>query len=413
MSTRNERNPRSTQLLGAIGLAVIATVVALLIATYFKVFADVVPVTVEADRAGLLLDRGSRVRLSGVAVGEVRETKLRPDGRVEIELAIDEDKADLIPSNVTASIKATTVFGSKFVDLQSPADSSNARSLRAGDVINADAVTIEVNDVFRHGIGLLKSVRPSELNTSLTTASRALNGRGERFGEFFADWNKYLESLEPHLDEVESIFGAAPGVLETYATAAPGLIDTADNLASTSDTLVAKADQFELLLRDAIDGVDSAQSFLRVLEAPLRAFNDQMLPVTALAARYAPEYECVIHGVREQIKIYKTFFGNREQGEHYFYASVGFLPGQDAYTLAENRPRIVTGVGPVCYPVATKKHPWLPHIRFQDGLEDVYSSSATGGLALPSTDPVKLYSGLVGDWFGDAGAAELLKGRER
>ena len=415
MSTRHEHARHRTQILGAAGLAAIVAVSGLLIATYQKAFVDVTHVTVESDRAGLLLDKGARVRLAGVAVGEVRGTELRPDGTVAIDVAIDEDKKDRVPADVTAAIRGTTVFGSKFVDLRVPStptgSSVDARAIAAGDVIESDGVTTEVNDVFAHGVQVLKAVKPTELHTALTSVSTALEGRGDQLGQFFVDWNRYVGAIDPHLDAFEYAVRTAPGVLGTYADAAPALIDAADQFGTTSETLVANADEFEALLRGAVAGAGSAEQLLVDLDAPLRAFNEQWLPVTALGAEYSPEYGCLIQSLGLQVRTFDKLFGNAEADEHYFYTKTGFLPGQAPYTLAENRPKLVTGVGPACYAESTKDHPWVPHVRFDDGTKDLYSDASNGQPVTPANDPVRLYETTVKDWFGASALGALQQRR--
>lgn len=397
-TSRDTHTRHATQILGAIGLVAIATVAGLLIATYQKAFVDVTHVTVDADRAGLLLDKGARVRLSGVAVGEVRSTELQPDGRVKIDVAIDEDKADRVPSNVTASIRGTTVFGSKYVDLAVPKQASSAEPVKAGAVIRTQDVTIEANDVFQHGLKVLRAVKPSQVNSTLTAVSTALQGRGELFGQFFSDWDRYFKTVQPHLDALETDLALSPQVLETYADVTPQLIATGDSFGTTSDTLVNDADRFDALLRGAVNGAQSATSFLDAVEAPLVAFNREWLPVTSLSAEYAPAIGCIIDGLGNHVKIFDKFFGNAAADEHYFYAKTGFLPSQDPYTLAGDRPKLVTGVGPACYPEGNLKHPMVPHVNFDDGTAGVYA--ATSKPVLPAKNPMQVYQQLVADWFG-------------
>lgn len=410
MSSLASPSRRSTQALGAAGLATIVGICGLLVATYQKAFVDVVHVTVEADRAGLLLDPGTRVRLAGVPVGEVRGAELRADGKVEIDVAIDEDKVDRVPADVSASIRGTTVFGSKFVDLQVPEGSTSTEPVAAGAVIRSDSVTVEVNDVFAHGLEVLETVDPIKLNGTLSSVSTALAGRGDDLGEFFVEWDRYFGAIEPHLGAMEVVLDAAPTVLSTYADVAPSLIATGDNLAYTSETLVKNADQFDALLRAAVTGAGKAEGLLRALDAPLRAFNEQWLPVTDLAAEYSPVYGCIFNGLANHVKIFDKFFGNEAAGEHYFYSKVGFLPGQAPYTLEENRPKLVTGAGPACYPDATLERPNIPRVAFDDGTKDIYDDVDAGGPAVPTNDPLRLYRDVAADWLGESGLAALLQG---
>ncbi len=410
MTSRTTHARHHTQTLGAVGLAVVAVLVALLIATYLRVFADVVNITVMTDRGGLLLDAGARVRMSGVAVGEVRDTELQEDGRVKISVALDSDKADLVPADAVASIRATTVFGAKFVDLRTPEDGSSADAIGDGDVIEASEVTVEVNDVFAHGMDVLQATQPAKLNSTLTAASVALDGRGERFGQFFEDWDRYLAALDPHLSALEADLALAPQVLETYADVAPQFIDTGDNFATTSETLTARQRQLDELLKATVEGADAVSVLLGAVERPLLAFNEQWGPVTALGREYAPTIGCLIESINKHVHTYENFYGH-ESGEHYFYARTGFLPGQEPYTLAENRPKLVTGVGPTCYREATADNPTVPHVNFDDGLAGTYSEDSTGDPVSPAEDPVEIYTDLFDDWFGEGVLGALLNAR--
>lgn len=410
-SSRVTHARHHTQILGTIGLAIIIAVSAFLIATYQRTFVDVVEVTVTTDRGGLLLDKGARVRMSGVAVGEVRSTKVRDDGTVAVAIAIDAEKAELVPADAVASIRATTVFGSKFIDLRTPGTGASGAKIEDGAVLEASDVTVEVNDVFAHGLKVLEAVDPVKLNSTLTAASTALEGRGEKFGEFFTDWDTYLKQVNPHLDELETDISLSADVLETYADVAPEFIATGDNFATTSETLVADQAKFDALLKGTDKAASEASTLLRALERQLPAFNSAWLPVSSLGAEYAPAIGCIIDSVHNHIQVFDQFFGNAELGEHFFYAKTGFLPGIDAYTLEKNRPKLVTGVGPVCYRESTPERPTVPHINFDDGTAGTYSEANTNR-PVDLSDPFKVYTDLVGDWFGSDVLSNLLSAQK-
>jgi len=410
-TSRQSHSRHSTQLLGAGGLVVIVLVSAMLIATYLKVFEPVVHVTVSADRAGLLLDKGARVRLSGVPVGEVRGTTLEPDGSVSIDVALDKGSAYRVPSDVTAQIRGTTVFGSKFVDLELPKEHPSKSALEQvaatsaiedGAVIHAKDVTIEANDVFAHGMKVLQAVNPSELNSTLTAMSTAFDGRGEKFGQFFSDWNGYLKNLNSHLPALETDLKSSTTVLRTYADVAPALISAADHFGRTSSTLVANEQELHDVLVTVVTAAGAARTLLAAVESPLGAFITQWLPVTGLGAEYAPEIGCTIHSLHRYVKTFDPFFGGA--GDHAFYAVTGFLPSQEPYTLSKNRPKLVRGVGPACY----AEEPTPAHVNFDDGTSGVYSAAATNQPVKPADNPVSLYEETFRSWFGDSGLAALL-----
>ena len=102
------------QLAGLLFLAVLAGAVGLTVALYQKAFTDVVTVTLETDRIGNQLSKGGDVKARGVGIGEVREVSSKGDG-AEIELAIDEEHATLLPEDVTAQLLPKTggVLGSQ------------------------------------------------------------------------------------------------------------------------------------------------------------------------------------------------------------------------------------------------------------------------------------------------------------
>src|SRR4029077_19814836 len=107
-----------------------------------------VPVTLTSDRAGLVMETDAKVKLRGVQVGGVSAI---PGGRepVVLKLQIDPDQIQYIPANVDAQIRATTVFGAKFVDLVYP-DNPSAQRLAAGQVLKSRNVSTEVNTVFEN-----------------------------------------------------------------------------------------------------------------------------------------------------------------------------------------------------------------------------------------------------------------------
>ena len=83
-----------------------------------------------SDRSGLVMESNAKVKLRGVQVGRVASII---GGRepAPLKLEIDPDQIEHIPANVGAQIRATTVFGAKYVDLVYPSDPSPERLARA------------------------------------------------------------------------------------------------------------------------------------------------------------------------------------------------------------------------------------------------------------------------------------------
>lgn len=128
-----------------------------------------VPVMLTSDRAGLVLEPNAKVMLRGVEVGRVGQIDGGANGAA-LRLQIDRDQIRYIPANAEAEIKATSIFGAKFVELVSPPDPSPKR-LAAGAVLHSRNVATEVNTVFENVVDLLKMVDPVKLNAVLTAVA--------------------------------------------------------------------------------------------------------------------------------------------------------------------------------------------------------------------------------------------------
>ncbi len=102
-------------------ILVILTAVALWLtyALFVGSFKSTETVTLTSDRSGLVMETNARVKLRGLQVGRV--VAIQGGGQpVALKLEIDKDKIKFIPANIEAQIRATTVFGAKFVDLVYP-----------------------------------------------------------------------------------------------------------------------------------------------------------------------------------------------------------------------------------------------------------------------------------------------------
>src|SRR5689334_6600560 len=144
--------------LAGVGLVLaIVLIVALAIALFRGSFTTSTPITVISDRAGLVMDKDAKVKMRGVQVGKVESIEQRPDGTAALHLAMEPSQMGLIPSNVLVDITSNTVFGAKYVQLNPPPDPS-PQTLRAGQVIQSQHVTVEVNTVFQQLVTVLDKI---------------------------------------------------------------------------------------------------------------------------------------------------------------------------------------------------------------------------------------------------------------
>jgi phospholipid/cholesterol/gamma-HCH transport system substrate-binding protein len=145
---------------------------------YLQFRGDLTPttkLTVVANRAGLVMDPGSKVTYNGVQIGRVASiSETTRDGKpaAKVVLDITPRYVKMIPANVAAAIKATTVFGNKYVALTSPPQPA-AQATTPSTVIDARSVTPEFNTVFETLISIAEKVDPVKVSLTLSAAAQA------------------------------------------------------------------------------------------------------------------------------------------------------------------------------------------------------------------------------------------------
>jgi phospholipid/cholesterol/gamma-HCH transport system substrate-binding protein len=157
----------------------------------------------------------------------------------------------VIPANVAAQIRATTVFGAKYVDLIYPND-PNPKSLAPGATVAAQNVSSEVNTVFENVVALLKEIEPAKLNTVLSAFAEGLRGQGSRIGEAIGAANQLFSELNPRAATIQRDWRSLKGFSDMYSDAAPNIIEILDALSTTSKTISGNATSLDALLLNVI-----------------------------------------------------------------------------------------------------------------------------------------------------------------
>ena len=319
-------------------VTLLAVFVSATMARFTGVFNSDVPVLLTSDRAGLVMEPGAKVKLRGVQVGHVSDIRAGSDS-VRLNLEIDRDQLGVIPANVTARIRATTVFGSKYVDLEYPSSPSAAR-LAAGDVIASQNVSVEVNTVFQNLMGVLNKIDPEKLNSVLAALSEGLRGQGATLGKALSDANQVLLELNPRAETIRRDWQSLKGFSDTYSAAAQDITMVLDAASTTSATVVNNASALDALLINVI-GLSEAgvKLFGPSKDNFIRAIND-LEPTTALLLKYNPEYTCTLQGAYTALTEYPL---NAVTGGNGFsgVSSASFVLGQDPYRYPTNLP--ITG----------------------------------------------------------------------
>lgn len=346
----NRRSGRP--LIGLATVLAVVAVVAVAVGLFRGSFTSTVPVTVLTHRAGLVMNADAKVKWHGAQVGSVQSIEALPDGRAAIELAMDPSYLDIIPSDVRVDIASSTVFGSKYVDLVPPAVSSR-QPLQAGQILNAEHVTVEINTVFEQLSSVLAKIEPAKLNQTLGALATALDGRGDQIGQTMSDFDAFLAKIEPSLPAMEHELTVAPAVIGTYADVAQDLVDTVAAATTVGQTLVAEQEHLDTLLVSVI-GLSEVGN--EVVGGNRQAISDVMellVPTTDLLNQYHEALNCGLGGAVQLAKAP----GTPVPGGLLLQTIV---LGQERYRYPQNLPKVAAKGGPQCTDlpkVGFQKHP--------------------------------------------------------
>lgn len=361
--------------LGLAFLAALAGIGWLTYASFTKLFTATTDITLETSHIGLQLDRHADVKLRGAIVGEVRDIEAAGDG-ARIQLALDRDTDELIPSNVTARILPKTLFGEKYVDLIVPTRRSHL-TIAAGDVITRDRtkVGIELETVLNDVYPLLRTIKPEKLNATLNAVATALEGRGDKIGDNLVRLDGYLTELNPHLPALKQDITDLANVSDIYNDATPDLMRLLKNATTTGNTVVLKKQALQDFLTDLTGTAQTANDFLADNEKALIEVGEVSRPTLETLATYSPEYVCLLQGMANWVPRFTDAFGG---GEHFqgsaksLHITLEVVPQKRGYTR-EDRPAFLDDRGPGCRSLPTPPYSQNnpgPAGKIHDGVGD-------------------------------------------
>ncbi|KZS70670.1 MAG: MCE family protein [Mycobacterium pseudokansasii] len=334
------------KIVGLLGLMVLALVGAGLYAQFRGAFIPKTTLTMLAPRAGLVTDPGAKVTYNGVQIGRVASiSEVTRDGVPAAKLVLDVDPKYIasIPANVGGEIKATTVFGNKYVSLTSPKN-ADPQHITPSMVINATAVTTEFNTLFQTLTAIAEKVDPVKLNLTLGAAAQALSGLGDKFGAALVNGSTILDDVNPRLSRVRAEIKGLAALGDVYADAAPDLWTALDQAVTTARTMNHGQVDLDAALLAAVGlGNNGSDVFGRGGPYLARGAADLVVP-SQLLDEYSPEIFCTLrnyHEVGPKIRAALGFTG------YSLGAASGSITGAPSpYIYPENLPRVNARGGP-------------------------------------------------------------------
>lgn len=331
---------------GAVLLVVCAVVVSLVYLQFRGALTAKTKLTMIAPRAGLVAEPGTKVTFNGVAIGRIGDIGMvDEDGTLKAKfiLDVDPDYIEFIPANVAAEIKATTVFGNKYVAFSSPEHPSPQR-ISSSDVIDASKVTTEFNTLFETIMGISEQIDPIKLNQTLSATAQALTGLGDDFGESLINGNKILDDFNARMPEFRNVNRLLADLADVYSDASPDLFDGLANAVTSARTLHDHQSDIDAALMGAVGFAGTAgDSFERGGPYLVRGAAD-LVPTSQLLDGYQGEIFCTIRKFNQvQKRVARTLGGNG----YSLATSSGTLAGAgNPWIYPDNLPRVNARGGP-------------------------------------------------------------------
>jgi phospholipid/cholesterol/gamma-HCH transport system substrate-binding protein len=327
-------------------LFLIAAIVVTLVWMQFRGdFQDPEKLTLISSRSGLSMDPGSKVTYNGVEIGRVADiVAMNQNGEPKAKVTLDVDRqfVHLIPKNVDAQIKATTVFGNKYVAFASPKDPDSAR-VSPNEPIDVSSVTTEFNTLFETVVSVAQKVDPVKLNETLTATAQALDGLGERFGQSIENGNAILADVNPLMPRIRQDNQRLADLADVYADASPDLFDGLKNAVTTAKALNDEQGNVDKALMASVGfGNTGGEVFEKAGPYLVRSAAD-LRPTTALLDEYSPMLFCTIRNYHDvEPKIASSLGGNG----YSLNTHTEILGAGNPYVYPDNLPRVNARGGP-------------------------------------------------------------------
>jgi phospholipid/cholesterol/gamma-HCH transport system substrate-binding protein len=261
---------RQNVLTGAIALLLLISAITVGVKASFGAFDGGYRIVGTFDSAGQGLLPGSDVKINGVKIGSVRRIDL-VDRKARIVLTIND--GEQVPVASVARIRAKTLFGEKFIDLDvSKADEAKGPFLAAGDELKQTEGGFELEAVLNDLYPVLKAIDPDELFTVVHTLAEGADGLGENVNRTLVNGAVLAQDFAKNSDLTAQFLEDLAKLSDELGGRADDVIDLAKAGNVALPTLNAGEDDVVDLLRqtgrlsaDVADLLEAHQPFVDAL----------------------------------------------------------------------------------------------------------------------------------------------------
>ncbi|GAA1668164.1 MCE family protein [Fodinicola feengrottensis] len=197
----------------------------------------------------------SAVKVNDVTVGSVGEIDLVPasiPAKYAAMVTINLEKSVVLPDNVSAGIRQTSLLGEKYVDLQSPPAGQEVGRLSSGDLIPMSRTSrdVEIEEVLGALSLVLNGGALQQIQTINKELSTALSGREPQVRSLLNELDTFVGSLDAQkaniikalqgLNRLAAVLNSQKTVFtNALDSIGPGLAVLADQRQQLTQTLTA------------------------------------------------------------------------------------------------------------------------------------------------------------------------------
>lgn len=208
------------------------------------------PYTVTAVFTNVLdLVRQASVQVNDVAVGQVQDISLGPEGKTAlVRLKINGDVH--LPANATASIQQTSLLGEKYVQLAAPPNPEG--TLANGATIRNTSQGVQIEQIFEALSLLLTGGHIGRLHDIVVELNNATQGRTADVRALLDSADKVIASIDSHRDDIVAALDQVNALARTLTANQRNISIALRDLPAGLKVLASQRKQLVTML-DALD----------------------------------------------------------------------------------------------------------------------------------------------------------------
>jgi|GEM_PF-2251924 phospholipid/cholesterol/gamma-HCH transport system substrate-binding protein len=199
-------------------------------------------ITAEFARAGLNVRPGDEVRVRGVPVGTIASIEVdREAFTARYTLSVDADAP--IAADTTAALVPKTLFGDKYVELQSASTAGELLRDGAHIPLARTSAPTEVQEVLDRLQPVLAEVDPVTFANVIASTAEGLDGAGADIAALVDAIPDALATLSANQTDLSRIFRTVPGIAGTLEERAGQLVQVAESFGTLAATVDRNEDE--------------------------------------------------------------------------------------------------------------------------------------------------------------------------